>query len=477
MNRSFRNRRRGVTSVIAMLFLVLIGTLALGFYTSVTTATALAKNDRRTAKALMAAESGIQFMRNRLANVTIPPNTTSAQLLNELHTDLLADEQIAGNLLGAEIKRDGNVIMIPFICTDAVENSGFTVTISDIGSVGEVVCTVRGRSGAGSSVSNKGVRLDFTRAQIESPVFDSAVAARSKLVIKKGAVTGIPGVSSDAIIKLMSTMTSAPAITMTGGTIGSAAGGELYISSEHDVYPAPDGDGKADSGSVQLAGGSVHGTMNLTTIHNNYLKPVDAPEFPTVSTDEFAAYATNTYSGGSGGVLKNVRIPAGTDPKFSGNVTVQGILYIESPNVVEFGGNTNMQGFIVFENAGTSSVNQIISTGNFTYGNLPADTEFDNLRTITGISMLAPTTSVKFTGSVDSEIRGNMILGRFENAGSADLQIEQGSILAMDQSGDGIVLNGKTVKFASTGGNFPPSAGVSYTSRFLPTKGSYLELN
>jgi hypothetical protein len=33
-----------------MLFLVLIGTLALGFYTSVTTATALSKNDRRTAK-------------------------------------------------------------------------------------------------------------------------------------------------------------------------------------------------------------------------------------------------------------------------------------------------------------------------------------------------------------------------------------------------------------------------------------------
>src|SRR5688572_30479179 len=113
MNRSFRNRR-GITSVIAMLFLVLIGTLALGFYTSVTTATALAKNDRRTAKALMAAESGIQFMRNRLANVSIPPTTTSANLLTELETDLKNDESIAGNLNGAAIVRDGNVITIPF---------------------------------------------------------------------------------------------------------------------------------------------------------------------------------------------------------------------------------------------------------------------------------------------------------------------------------------------------------------------------
>src|SRR5215207_6899532 len=152
MNRSFRNRR-GVTSVIAMLFLVLIGTLALGFYTSTTTATALARNDRRTAKALMAAESGIQFMRHALANVSIPPTTTSATLLTELGNDLVADANISGNLMGAAITRSGNVITIPFICTDALENSGFTVTLTDIGGVGEVVCTVRGSSGSGASVS------------------------------------------------------------------------------------------------------------------------------------------------------------------------------------------------------------------------------------------------------------------------------------------------------------------------------------
>src|SRR5262245_11537906 len=119
MNRqTFRNRRRrGITSVIAMMFLVLIGTLALGFYTSVTTATALAKNDRRTAKSLMAAESGIQFMRNRLAHTTIPPMTQANNLLNELEADLRNDDVIAGNLLGAPIIRDGNVLTIPMIVT------------------------------------------------------------------------------------------------------------------------------------------------------------------------------------------------------------------------------------------------------------------------------------------------------------------------------------------------------------------------
>ena len=33
------------------------------------------------------------------------------------------------------------------------------------------------------------------------------------------------------------------------------------------------------------------------------------------------------------------------------------------------------------------------------------------------------------------------------------------------------------VKFASTGMANPPSMGVTYSSRFLPAKGSYLELN
>jgi len=470
MNRSFRNRR-GITSVIAMLFLVLIGTLALGFYTSVTTATALAKNDRRTAKALMAAESGIQFMRNRLAHTTIPPNTQSAQLLNELENDLRNDDVILGNLLGAPMVRQGNVLTIPMIVTDSLENSGFTVTLTDIGAVGEIVCTVKGRSGGGAAVSQKGVRLDFTRQPIETNIYDNAVAAKGKLVMQKGSITGVSGVSSDAIIKIMSAQGTNGAIVMSGGTIGSVAGGELGVTIDVDH------NGLADSTATTISGGSVHGTSNITTIKNNYVKLVGAPEFPVVDTTQFAAYASNTYSGQKAGTMKNVRIPAGTNPKFTGNVTIQGIMYIESPNNVQFQGNSEMQGFIVFENANSSAVNVISASGNFTYGNLPAAAEFDSLRAIKGISMLAPTASLQLSGSVDSQIRGNMILGNFRNVGSADVQIEKGSIITMDTSVDSAVFNGKTVKFMSTGATNQPSAGLSYTEKFVPSKGSYLELN
>jgi Tfp pilus assembly protein PilX len=470
MNTLFRRNRRGITSAIAMIFLVLIGLMAMGFYALTTTATTLSRNDRRTAKSLLAAESGIQFMRNRLAHVTIPPNTSAANLLSELEADLKADAYIAGNIGSAAITRAGNVITIPFICTDAEENGGFVVTLTDIGAVGEIVCAVKGRVGSGASVSQKGVRLDFSRKSIDISVFDYAAAARGRFNMQKGSITGITGVSSDAIIKVMSAQTTNPAISMTGGTIGSAAGGELGVVIDGNA------DGKADAAATAISAGSVHGTTNITSIKTNYVKLVAQPEFPVVDTEQFRAYATSPYVAGET-TLKNVFIPAGTNPQFNGAVTIQGILYIESPNVVDFRGATHMEGFIVVQKANDSTQNIINATGNFTHGNLPSDAQFDPLRAIKGISILAPTTSLRISGSVDSQISGNLIVGNFQSAGSADIAIEKGSIITLDSGASSAVLNGKNIKFASTGAANEPPPGVYFTTKFLPADGSYMELN
>jgi hypothetical protein len=62
---------------------------------------------------------------------------------------------------------------------------------------------------------------------------------------------------------------------------------------------------------------------------------------------------------------------------------------------VTFHGNSTMAGFVVFENKNSSAVNVINGSGNLTYGNLPTDSQFDSLRAIKGISMLAPTASLQ----------------------------------------------------------------------------------
>jgi hypothetical protein len=143
---------------------------------------------------------------------------------------------------------------------------------------------------------------------------------------------------------------------------------------------------------------------------------------------------------------------------------------------VEFRGNVDLQGFIVFENKNTSAVNVVDMRGNFSQMPLPSGAEFDSLRAITGVSILAPTARMVISGSVDSYLLGNVILGTFANGGSADWTIDKGSVIAMDQISDAASFNGKTVKFTATGQYNMPSAGVRYSSYFKPQTSTYDEV-
>jgi hypothetical protein len=449
-----------MTALLAMLFLVLFSALAVGFYSAVTMASQVSSNDQRVAQAYLAAESGMDFMRYQLARVSIPPGTPQANILAELEKDL--KEQLHGtyNFLGKEIKMTGNVIQIPanpsqFVTTSADGITGFRATITDW--AGEIVVKIEGRYGNTAGVG-RAFQMDFTRASKPTTVFDFAVASKGKIAMQKGTVSGPPG--NELLASVMSGKETAPAIAMSGGTIT----GNLTV-----VGP----------GLASVTGGTVRGSSNAAYIQANYVKQTpDKPEFPVVDTTVFKAYATNTYTSGS--ILKNVRIPAGTNPKFTGGSTIQGILYIESPNTVEFRGHTQMQGMIVFENAGTPATNVIDMRGNFSHLPLPNGAEFDSLRSISGIAVMAPTTSMVISGSVDSLLKGNVILGQFRNGGSADWTIDQGTLMTLDEPAAGTettVFNGKTVKFLSTGANNQPTTGLVYSSYFKPKPISYQEVS
>ena len=81
--------------------------------------------------------------------------------------------------------------------------------------------------------------------------------------------------------------------------------------------------------------------------------------------------------------------------------------------------------FIVFENKGNSATNIIDMRGNTSHLPLPAGAEFDALRTITGISIMAPTAKMVISGSVDSFMEGNVILG---SALAKDLNVAVGGV-------------------------------------------------
>ena len=76
--------RRGIAAMLAMLFLVLISTLAVGFYGATTSSVQVVNNELRAGEALMAAESGMEFIRYHLKNVSVPYGTTQANLFAKL---------------------------------------------------------------------------------------------------------------------------------------------------------------------------------------------------------------------------------------------------------------------------------------------------------------------------------------------------------------------------------------------------------
>src|SRR4051812_33525594 len=65
-------KRRGIVSVLAMLYMVLFSALALGFYAQVTISAQVSGNERRAAAAQADAEGAFQFTRYQLARVDIP---------------------------------------------------------------------------------------------------------------------------------------------------------------------------------------------------------------------------------------------------------------------------------------------------------------------------------------------------------------------------------------------------------------------
>ena len=451
-----RPRGRGTTSVLAMMYLVLFSTMAIGFYAMTNTQSQIVGNDHRTSRSQAAAESGMEFMRYQLARVSIPPDTAPERVLPELIADLRANLHDTPNLEGHTIEVNGNTVRIPggggAVKLDARGDAHFRATITDW--AGEIVCKVEGS--AGGFTASRAITMDFSRAQRPTRAFDYAVASKGQILMRKGAVSTVTGVDP-TIASMMSTMAADPAINVSGGVIG----GDLSVT---------------EQGGVSVTGGTVGGESNPSRILDEHVHTAEPPEFPQINTDVYRRYATNTYVAGLA-TQQNIRIPPGTNPRFNGGDTVRGIMYVEAPNTVTFRGNFNLQGFIVFENAGNSTSNILDFRGNVRQEPVPADPEFDPLRATSGVAILAPTTLVAMWGSTDSYLRGNVITGRFNFGGSADIIMDRGTLMTYDEAAGACTFNGKTILFASTGGDNMPTEGITYSTYYKPDVRSYQEVS
>ncbi len=462
-------RRRGITSMLAMLYLVLFATLAVGFYASTGTSAQVSVNEQRRYRALGAAESGMDFARFQLFQVSVLPTTTNDQILNEIYKDLQVQLNGTANMGTRTVGINAGLTQVDIPAKDASnqyikvgsDGAKFHITISRGLGVADRRITVKVTGAYSDSTiaaaDLAAVQLIYDPLERPTQFFDTGMAAKGAVTIDtKNPINGAP--ASEASI--LTTTTAVPPVTMLTGSIS--------------------GDITVNKGAVPVItpGTSVGGSGIVTDImanHVHYNDPSTPPEFPTPDTSVYAKYATVAYVPGKPS-YDNVYIPANMNPTIGGPITFRGVLLIKSPNNVKFNGNVNIQGIVVTDNApvGTLLTNVLTFTGsgNTTSGleSLPDLPQFHELRQMGGSFVIAPNYDIKFTGNFNA-ISGNIVGDRINVQGSSDLAIS-GSIVAL-----------KNTLTLGTNGvlSFKPNpsgyhTGLRFSDRWVPNPASYDEV-
>jgi len=415
INKSVHPKRKGAVLIVAMIFVLIFSALAVSMATMSGTNAQLASNHHKVDCALGSAASGLEVQRHWLTPVTMPSSTPTNKYFSTI-IDTLQYDLDANSISNITLKQTGSILPVTL---DSITGQTFTgqMHISDSNSnVLEVFST------GGDAQITRTIKVDFDIEPYKWPIFNYGLATKGPLNY-----TGNPrttGVTApwEADIYIDSSG-SDTALSVVGNT---NFHGDIMIGN-------PDADA--------IFGGDVliDGDHNQDAIDNHVFIGVDPVEFPEPDTARFGPYATgDTIDSSSdltsGMTLVNATIEAGTNPTFDGSVIIQGILLIESPNVVTFGRNVALQGIIVAEGDVTADpvTDRIDVLGNFASGPYPAGAEFDAIRDEEGSSIVAPGFAMSFQGNF-STLEGVVAVSGVTFSGNVAAQIKGTIINYSDQ--------------------------------------------
>jgi hypothetical protein len=455
-----------MTSILAMIYLMLFAAMAIGFYAQVNGAVQIARNEVESVKARVASESGLAFMGYQLSQVSVHGGEW---MMDELYQALKAQLEPTENLAGKKVKRVGAAIVIPTI--ELGNGSSFSARVTRVGTSGSMVtASVTGTHGSATSSagSASACRMSFTLRPRRGSVLDFGVVTKSAMSIDSNA--GVTGVASLADGKVLIMSDASPALELRSNSLIT---GQVWFA---DATP-----------SFTKSGNSKINGTTTPVAETDYLTGVVPPEVPFVDTSAFRVFATNVLSTGNGKYdtvnLRNVLIRANTNPTFGGSITVEGVIYVEMPNKVTFDSNMKVRGVIVAENMpiggdpskGDSSTNLIEFKSNTSFlgGPETLNATFDPaLRAMTGSAILAPHFTVHFNSNFG--IAGGAIIGGKVNFDSNSAGTIKGTVMSLDEDGV-MTLNG------NSGINFekPPGAGIpagmAFEGAFTPRPDTYYE--
>ncbi len=442
---------KGVAFLVTLIFVALFTCAALALVTMADTNMAISRDRLHMNQSSSLAETGLVLAQRQLGGLAVSGDT-AASVHNQIADHFRTAWANSAMVNAAAITADANAVVLPAIWLPRADGLAGTIelVITADGGAHEDGCIVIQSTGRfAGAVRTAYYDLGFENAMTAINAY--AIATRSTIVMTDNAT--IQGANNDQEGSILSATTSvACAIDMSD---------TARIS----------GDAAAANPDANIS------TIGDATIGGDRITGADEPEWPTIETAGFQQYVEEVVAGDvSDATLHNIRIPAGTNPTFSGNVNIYGVLYVESPNTVTFTGNTNICGIVVAEEpvAQDLQVNQIRFNGNLTTSgvqNLPDRSRYDGLRQATGSFLLAPGYTVRFSNTFNT-INGCMAAGKFVFRGNAAGTVG-GAILNLDDSLVRLKDNANLL-IDRTAAN-PNPAGLSGGYSLVCVRGSYRE--
>jgi hypothetical protein len=439
--------------MVTLIFLALFACLAVAIAARADMTMTMARNTVCRHQATALAETGLMLVQRHIGGMTVPATDNASDLHRAIADKLAESLQGTGMLDATDIHWDATRVLLPDILVARPDGRSGHLDVRILASGGaDDNTTVTIESTGAFDTARRKAFYNMTVQRGRSVLMDYGIASKSAIDMSgEGSVVGANSPSEGSIMS--ATYSTDRAIRMVGNA---HASGALAVVN-------PDGE-------VVMHGGATAG--GDTRIG------VDEPEWPEVDGSVFVPYVTSVYSGSGAGdmVLSNVRIPANTNPTFSGNVTVLGVMYVESPNKIHFSGNAALVGVIVCEEPSVDNLksNEIKFSGNMSTAgveNLPALPAYDGLRELTGSFLLAPGFSAQFTGNF-STINGCMAASEFKFTGNAGGRVRGGIINLRDSS---FVIAGNAPIIIDRQGMEEHPAGLTSSYRLVCVSGSYSE--
>jgi hypothetical protein len=359
--------------IIALVFIAVFSSLGLAIGTMSSRSTRVAVNQHQANRALESAMSGMEIVRYWMDKVSMPGTTAPNMRFSTMKANLA---NYTGTGLGSAVTLCASEEQAYSAELTSINNDVFRIDVT--GTAGQLSRTIS---------------VDYSFGVREDTVFDFGVATKGPLQLSGNIQLDGTNIAVEADVYIESENNN-NVLSIIGN---SQIAGDVSVTNPNGV--------------VTLQGGQagIGGETGQAAIDNHVEVGVPATDFPHPDTTHFEQYVTgdtidSSTDIGSITTYNNVRVAANTNPHFSSNVTINGIMFIETPNVVCFSGNCNINGLIVGNGDvnDNSGANQLIFLGNVLNASvsaLPNESQYDGLRNETGTFLMAPGFSAGFGGN------------------------------------------------------------------------------